>query len=85
MMAEPDVGEVDVCWRNSSSESVSLRGRAILATSNKRCRLLRGVPEPCNLVGVGGGLLKQLKLRCSVYGGVWKSDEGDRSRILILR
>lgn len=32
MMAEPDVGEVDVCWRYSSSDSVSLRDRAILAT-----------------------------------------------------
>ena len=34
MIAEPVVGDVDV-WRNSSSEPVSLRGRAILSQHNK--------------------------------------------------
>ena len=34
MIAEPVVGDVDV-WRNSSSEPVSLRGRAILSQHSK--------------------------------------------------
>ena len=47
MIAEPVVGDVDV-WRNSSSEPVFLRGRAILLQHSKYAGVngLVSVPVP---------------------------------------
>jgi len=78
MVTEPDVGEVDVCWRNSSSESVSLRGRAIFGDQQPA---ISGEPKPCSFDRFWG-ILSNSSSGAAYTGGIERESPGNAFCIL---